>query len=176
MRRVVRYRRGRMLAFWAGIGILFVTVAVNRLFASGLVNYRVLYGWLEQRLETEIPGTFAVLRILFLRGLQTAAVVALCSGGFRQFFVRMIPAVMGGGASGIIVLLTWSRGAVGLPLALALWLPHGLLYLAVWAALLLRLSSGERLRERRFLSAVWALFLAGILLEILINPWILRVF
>lgn len=178
---VARFSKGQMLAFWMGLGVLFATVALNRLFASGLINYPVLYGYLMQEVEQGLGrdrgvSTFAVVKTVILRSAQTVTVIFLCRSRFRQFFCRAVPAAIGGSAASYIVLLTWSRGIAGLPQFLALWLPQGLLFLAVWVALLLRLASGEEVRQRNFLSAVLSLFMAGILLEILINPWFLRIF
>jgi len=172
---MVRLRQEHMLAFWTGIGILFATAGVNRLFASGLVNYQVLYGYLEQGWK-QGPGrsTFAVLKIVVIRSAQTAAVIFLCRGRFRQFFCCALPVLLGAGAGFSLVLLTWCRGAVGILLFVALWFPHGLCYLAVWTALFFRYVSGYEVRQQKFRSAVLALLALGILLEILINPWFLR--
>ena len=170
-----RLRQEHMLVFWTGIGILFATVAVNRLFASGLVNYQILYGYLEQSWTQGADRSgFASWKITAMRGAQTAAVVFLCRGRFRQFLCRGLLVLFGAGAGLYLVLLTWCRGVAGLPVFVALWFPHGICYLGVWMVLILRYAAGHEVYRQSFWSAVLVLFIAGILLEILVNPWFLR--
>lgn len=163
---MVRVRREYVPVFWAGVGILLASVAANRLFASELVNYPVLYGYLEQGWQQRGDWDgLAVAKVVVLRAMQTVAVALLCRGRFKRLACRMIPALIGGGTGLSIVLLTWSRGAVGILLFLALWFPHGLCYLAVWGLLLLRCAMDCEVQTRSFWSAVLAALAAGILLE-----------
>lgn len=55
------------------------TVGANRVFASGLVDYRILYQYLQRGWQSLAQKDFScVLRILLVRFLETAVVEFLC--------------------------------------------------------------------------------------------------
>lgn len=166
------YRYSLML--WAGIGILFATVAANRLFSSGLINYQVLYeaivqGW--QRSASE--GMWQDIRILLLRLAELAAVGVICQRAERyrrQTGIYLLLFYLGATVGVSVVLMTWCRGAWGIVCYIASCMPHDLFYLGAWGIMILRVREGGNIRSGKFWGVVLLLFLAGLFSEICLNP------
>ncbi len=158
-----------MLLFWLASGVALATVGVNRLFASGVVNYQVLYeavsgGWLRAA-EHQWD-----LRILLVRLAETAFLFLICRGRLRGPGPAVILLAAGFSAGTAMVLFTWCRGLWGIFCFVLSGFPHDLFYLAAWGLLILRYTLYANVRRGRFWSVTVLLFLAGILTELWINP------
>lgn len=176
-----RISQGYYLLLWMGIGIVVATLAANRLFSSGLVNYQVLYqnmvaGW-QHGAEAGRTDIWTVLRILAVRMMETAAIAFVCRSAFRRgrrIGITLLLAYTGAVTGVCMVLMTWCRGLLGIFSCFAACMPHYLFYLMAWGMLILQALSGYEIRRGRFWTAFGLLFAAGILSEIFINPFFLR--
>lgn len=165
---------------WIGIGIVAATVAANRLFASGLVNYQVLYRYMEagwqHGAEMGRMDARAVFEILTVRLAETAVIAFVCRrashGGHRTGICLLL--IYSGAVTGLsVVLMTWCRGFLGIFCGIAACMPHYLLYLAAWGILILQALAGYEIRKNRFWPVVGLLVAAGIMAEIWLNPFFL---
>ena len=169
-----RRNQGIYLLFWIGAGLLLATVAANQMFASGVVDYHVLYGYLQRGWEnTKEKQLGSVIRILLVRILQTAVVEVLCRGRMNRLSVGVLLSWAGCGAGFSMALMTWHRGAYGLIVFLLSNFPHQLFYGMAWGILIIRCLSGYEARRNRFRGAVLACLLFGILSEVHVNPMLL---
>lgn len=172
-----RKNQGIYLFFWISIGILAATVGANRVFASGLVDYRLLYqhllhGWQK----TAERDWRCVFRVLFVRLFQTAVVEMTCRSRPRRLTVPLLLIWAGCSAGFSLVLMTWSQGGFGLAVFLVSNFPHQLFYGAAWGILIFKCLSGYEARRRRFWGAVAALLLFGVLAEVHVNALLLSFF
>lgn len=169
-----RRSQGIYLLFWVGLGMLLATVTGNRLFASGLVDYRILYQYLQQGWQNMLAKDWkCLLRILLVRSLQTAAVEFLCRNRLHRLLVPLLLVWAGCSAGFSLVLMTWYRGGFGLIVFLASNFPHQLFYGTAWGILIFKCLSGYEVRRRRFWGAVAALLLFGVLMEVHVNARLL---
>lgn len=173
----MRRGQGFFLIFWFGVGVALATLAANRVFSSGLVDHRILYesleqGW-RQLLEKRAAG---ILRVLFLRLLQTVAVAWLCRKRSRPFLLLFPLCWAGFGAGLSLVVMTWNRGPFGLLWFVLSWFPHQLFYGAAWGMMILDRLSGRGGRNGSFRAGMAALVMFGILTEIQLNPRLLSLF
>ncbi len=163
--------QGIYLLFWIGAGILLATIAANQLFASGVVDYQILYGYLQRGWQnTGEKRLGSIFWILLVRMAETVMVEMLCRSRMRRLWVGLLLLWIGCGAGFSLVLMTWYNGAYGLVVFLLSNFPHQLFYGLSWGILIIRHFSGYEARERRFWGVVLALLLFGILAEIHINP------
>lgn len=176
-----RSAQGYFLLIWLGLGIAVATLTANRLFASGLVNYQVLYQYMVQGWQhgTTAGGVDAwtVIQILGVRVAETAVVVFVCRSaarGGRRLGVSLLLAYTGAVTGLCVVLMTWCRGFVGIFCCLAACMPHYLFYLTAWGILILQAIAGYEIRKGRFWPVVGLLITAGIMSEIWLNPFFLR--
>lgn len=170
----MRRNQGIYLIFWVSVGMALATVAANRVFASGLVDYCILYQYLQRGWQSLAQKDFScVLRILLVRILETAVVEFLCRNRLHRMFVPLLLVWAGCSAGFSLVLMTWYQGAAGLLLFLASNFPHQLFYGAAWGILIFKCLSGYEARRRRFWGAVAALLLFGVLAEIHVNTLLL---
>ena len=162
------------LLFWIGVGMMTATVAANRAFASGLVDYRILYQYLQRGWQSMIEKDWkCMLRILAVRSLQTAAVELICRNRLHWLSVPFLLIWAGCSAGFSLVLMTWYQGWMGLFFFLISNFPHQLFYGTAWGILIFRCLSGYEVRLRRFWGAVAALLLFGVLAEVHINTLLL---
>lgn len=175
-----RISQGYYFLIWIGIGIVAATMAANRLFASGLVNYQVLYRYMEagwqHGVETGRMDAWAVLEILMVRLTETAVIAFVCRrashGGHRIGICLLL--IYSGAVTGLsIVLMTWCRGFIGIICCLMACMPHYLLYLMAWGILILQALAGYEIRKNRFWPVIGLLVAAGIMAEIWLNPFFL---
>ncbi len=170
-----RFRQEYELMFWIAAGWILAAAAANRLFASGLVDYRALYGFVAKGWEDTIRKQHgSEFRIIFVRLLETWLVVFACGERRRRIGVRLLLLTAGMSAGVSLVLLTWSRGIVGIFCFLVTGFPHMIFYIAAWGVLVLQSMMSFRGRKSRLLCAVAALFSAGLCSEILLNPLLLK--
>lgn len=175
-----RISQGYYLLIWVGIGIVAVTLAANRLFASGLVNYQVLYeymlqGWQHGTKEGR-ADTWALIEILTVRLVETAVIAFVCrsaSRDGRRLWVCLLLLYSGAVTGLSVVLMTWCRGFTGIFLCLVACLPHYLFYLTAWGILILQALAGYEIRKGRFWPVIGLLLTAGIMSEIWLNPFFL---
>lgn len=178
MRRVAQ---GYYLLIWMGVGIVAATIAANRLFASGLVNYQALYqymlqGW-QHGTETSGADAWVMTEILVIRLAETTVVAAACrrkAHGGGRIGICLLLAYMGAVTGLSVALMTWCRGFIGIFCCLAACLPHYLFYLMAWGILVLQAMAGYEIRKSRFWPVVGLLMTAGIMSEIWLNPFFLR--
>lgn len=176
-----RITQGYALLIWTGIGIVAATMAANRLFASGLVNYQVLYqyvaqGW-QHGADADGMDVWIILQILFVRLAETAVVALVCrraARGRRKLGIFLLLAYMGAVTGLSVVLMTWCRGFAGIFCCLLACLPHYLFYLTAWGILILQALAGYEIRRGRFWPVVVIFMTAGIMSEIWLNPFFLR--
>lgn len=163
------------LFFWLTAGWLLGAVGVNRLFASGLINSQVLYGFVTDGWLGAMEGQkAAVWRIAAVRMMQTAAVVGICRSRIQSFGIPFLLVLTGLAGSTSLVVFTWCRGLEGLWCFLISGFPHQLFYLAAWWLLAYRYGYGLSARRGRFWSAVISLTAGGMAAEIRLNPLFLR--
>jgi len=156
-----------------GVGTAAGTVLANRLFASGLVDYRLLY---ETCVRTAGDSGFggSSARLILIRILETAAVTFTCSGNRGRTGAGTLLVLAGCFVSAKLSLMTWCRGILG-PLAFAVGcFPDGPLYAAAWGLLILRAVAGREVRRERFWLMFALLTAAAVLLEIYVSPAFLR--
>ena len=176
-----RITQGYALLIWMGIGIVVATMAANRLFASGLVNYQVLYQYMVQGWQrgtgTEGADAWTMIQILVVRLAETAVIAFVCrraAHGRGKIGIFLLLAYTGAVTGLSVVLMTWCRGFVGIFCCLAACLPHYLFYLMAWGILILQALAGYEIRKGRFWPVVALLLTAGIMSEIWLNPFFLR--
>ncbi len=160
-----REKQEYYLLFWLAAGTVFATVAANRLFAAGIVSYEALYRSIAEGWRIGRPG-----RILLVRLAQTAAIFWFCRSrraGMGLSFLLFLAGFIGATA---LVMFTWNRGWFGLVCFLLSGFPQEGFYLAAWGLMILHCGLGVAVRPGRFWSAVLALFLAGLFLELRLNP------
>ena len=151
--------------------MLLATIAGNRLFASGLVDYRILYQYLQQGWQNMLAKDWkCLLRILLVR---SPAIEFLCRNRLHKFSVPLLLIWAGCSAGFSLVLMTWYRGGFGLVVFLVSHFPHQIFYGIAWGILIFKCLSGYEARRRRFWGAVIALLLFGILMEVHVNAWLL---
>jgi len=172
-----QFQQRYALLFWLGAGVLISTILVNRVFASGLVNYDVLYqrvlaGWNV----TEDMKPWRTFRILLVRCLETAGIWITVKRGGRRIAVYLLLFLAGAGIGLSVVLITWSCGVMGLPICLLSWLPHYLCYVPAWGAVILPVYYGYEVRQSKVLSLSIGFMALGIVSEIIVNPWLLTFF
>ncbi len=169
--------QGVYLLFWIGLGMAAATIGANRMFASGLVDYRLLYQYLQEGWRNTAAGDWkSVCRILLVRVAETAVIELLCRSRFHRLSVPLLLIWAGCGIGMSLVLMTWHQGFWGLFVFLASIFPHQLFYGTAWGILLIKCLSGYEARRRRFWGAVTALLLFGILLEVHVNAKMLSFF
>lgn len=176
-----RISQGYYLLLWMGIGIVVATLAANRLFSSGLVNYQVLYqsmvaGW-QHGAEADRIDVWAVIQILAVRMMETAAIAFVCRSAFRRgrrIGISLLLVYTGAVTGVCMVLMTWCRGFFGIVSCFAACMPQYVFYLMAWGMLSLQALSGYEIRRGRFWTVFWLLLAAGILSEIFLNPFFLR--
>lgn len=162
---------------WLILGWLTAAVLANRLFASGIVSYEVLYDSLRQGWSLAAERGFAVvLRVLVLRVLGFLAILWMLNSRGRQAGIRFLLFVFGLSAGLSLVLMTWCRGMLGLVLFLMAGFPQELFYLSALGILFYRYAFVRETMKIRFWGTVVLLFLLGILCEIWINPMITKYF
>lgn len=169
-------RKGReiYLLFWIGAGLALATIGANRVFASGLVDYRLLYQYVLEGWQNTAAGDWkCVLRILLVRIVQTVAIEAMCRSRLQRIAVPFLLIWAGCGAGLSLVLMTWYRGVFGLIVFIVSVFPHQLFYGTAWGILIFKCLSGYEARRRRFWGAVVALLLFGILMEVHVNARLL---
>lgn len=170
----MRRNQGIYLLFWIGVGLTLATIGANRVFASGLVDYQVLYQYVLEGWQSTAAGDWkCIMRILLVRILQTAGIEALCRSRMNKVAVPFLLIWVGCAAGLSLVLMTWYRGIFGLIVFLISVFPHQLFYGTAWGILLFKCLSGYETRRHRFWGAVTALLLFGILLEIHVNARLL---
>lgn len=169
-----RKRQYQYVLLWAGTGILLATIVANRVFASGLVDYRLMYQSLQQGWQNMTQKDWkCAVRILGIRSLQMAAVALMCRNRLHRILVPLLLIWAGAGAAFSLVTMTWSQGVPGLLIFLVSNFPHQLFYGAAWGILIFKCLSGYEVQKRRFWGAVTALLLFGILAEIHVNAFLL---
>lgn len=168
-------RRETYLLFWFAAGWLMAAVGANRLFASGLVNYQILYGYMTRGWESVMQGqTAGVVKILAVRMAETALIVGVCRSHLKGFGISLILMIAGLSAGISLVLLTWCRGLMGIVCFLLAGFPQDLFYLAAWGILILKYAMSYEVRKGKFWSMVFAFLLLGICAEIWLSPVFLR--
>ena len=166
-----RNRYGYLFFFWLAAGVGISTAAANRLFLSGIINYQALYEAVSQGWQEAVPGWGAgSVRTLAIRLLETAVLAFLCRGRVWQLGTAAFLFVAGLSAGTAPAVFTWCRGVFGLICFWGAGFPHMLCYGAVWGLFLTRAAWGGGVRRSRFWGLAAALFLAGVLGELWINP------
>lgn len=176
-----RISQSDLLILWIGIGVLAATVAANRLFASGLVNYEVLYRYMQGGWQRGLPdgreGIWDALKILTVRLSETAVVEFVCrkaaQGGRRRIGIYLLLFYSGAVTGVSVVLTTWCCGIRGIFFCMLSCIPHYGFYLPVWGIFILRSLGGYETRRGRFWAVVGLLFLAGVWSEVWLNPFFL---
>lgn len=173
--------QGYTLLIWLGIGIVAATVAANRLFASGLVNYQTLYQYVVQGWQhgagPDGADAWTVIEVLTVRLAETAVVAFVCrqaAQGGKKIGIFLLLAYTGAVTGVTVVLMTWCRGFFGIFCCLVACLPHYLFYLMAWGILILQALAGYEIRKGRFWPVVALVMTAGIMSEIWLNPFFLR--
>lgn len=170
-----RIRRESYLLLWLAAGWLIAAVAANRLFASGLVNYQVLYGYVAQGWQETVQGqASAVLKILLVRLGQTALIAAVCRSHMRGPGIVLLLLCAGLSAGVSLVLLTWCRGVMGIACFLLAGFPQDLFYMAAWGILIVKYAMSYEVRRGKFWSMVLSFLLMGICAEIWLSPVFLQ--
>lgn len=170
-----RIRQEYRILFWYASGMIPAALLMNRLIQSGVVNDRLLLEMLQKGWKQTAEGaTWAVWRIVLIRLAELAGIIVLCQSRLRTAAVRLLPCFWGVSTSVRMVLLTWSKGAAGLFCFLFSILPHGIAYAVLCLLLLFRYSCHCEVRRGRFWSASVSLAALGILLEIYVNPFLLK--
>lgn len=177
-----RSTQGYYLLVWVGLGIVAATLASNRLFASGLVNYQVLYqymvqGWRNGAAAEKGADAWVMTQIFAVRLAETAAVAFVCRSaarGGRRVGICLLLAYTGAVTGLCVALMTWCRGFAGIFCCLAACLPHYPFYLAAWGILILQAMAGYEIRKGRFWPVIGLLVAAGMMSEIWLNPFFLR--
>ncbi|MCD8082013.1 MAG: hypothetical protein LUE86_00460 [Clostridiales bacterium] len=159
----MRSREIQVLAFWFVSGWLLAAVAANRMFASGLVSYPVLYRACMDGGETEAAGR--ICRIVLVRLLQMTVLFAVCHGRGRMAGVRAIAAFVGASAAFSLVLLVWIHGMAGLFCFLGSGRLHEPGDRALLAVMVLHGGYQYPIRGWKLACVVAGLFLAGVFLE-----------
>ena len=168
-------RRESYLLFWLVAGWLFAAVGTNRLFASGLVNYQVMYGYVAQGWSAAIQGqTASVLKILLVRLGETALIASVCRSRMRGPGIILILIVAGLSAGVSLVLFTWCRGVMGIVCFILTGFPQDLFYFSAWGILILKYAMSYEVRRGKFWSMVASLLMLGICAEIWLSPLFLR--
>lgn len=168
-------RREFYLLLWLTAGWLLAAVGTNRLFAAGLVNYQVLYGYVVQGWADAIQGEpVSVLKIILMRLGETVLITAVCRSRLRGPGIVLILAGAGLSAGVSMVLLTWCRGVMGIVCFLIAGFPQDLFYLAAWGVLILKYAMSYEVRRGKFWSMVVSFLMIGICAEIWINPVFLK--
>lgn len=158
----------------AAAGILLGTIFCNQVFFSGLVNYTVLYGFLERGWNHAAAAEQGfVFDVLSVRLAETAAIFMLAKCRLRSSLIFFYTLWMGVCASAVLTILTWSRGFLGFPYFLACIFPHMFFYTVLWGLLALHCRMSYGIRRGRFWSVIAALAAAGICSEIFLNSRIL---
>lgn len=169
-----QFKQRYALSVCFGAGILISTIAVNRLFASGLVNYDILYQRVRQGWNAaDDHQQWRAFRILLVRCLETAAIWLTVKRGARRTAVFLLLFLAGAGAGFSVVLMTWNCGMMGLPVCLLSWLPHYLCYVPAWGTVILPVFYGFEIRRSRYWSLTIGFMALGIAGEIIVNPWLL---
>lgn len=169
-----RRNQGIYLLFWIGAGMLLATVFANRVFASGLVDYRILYHYLQKGWQKMIEKDWkCIMRILLIRSVQTLAVEFICRNRLHRLLVPLMLVWIGFSVGFSMVLMTWYQGMFGLIVFLVSNFPHQLFYGTAWGILIFKCLSGYEARKRRFWGAVAAFLLFGVLTEVHVNSMLL---
>lgn len=147
-----------------GWGMLSITLMGNYLFASGIVNYELLYqsvqlGW-DHAMKYEY---MTVIKILLIRTMITGGIWFTCRNRQCLFYKVIILVFIGIGIGYEIVLFTWNKGMLGLWYLLLCNTPHSFLYGGAWLFLI-----ENQGKQPKFIP--WILFGVGIFFEIYINP------
>lgn len=164
-------KREYYLFFWLAAGVAFATVAVNRLFAAGIVSYEALY---RSVAEGWSIGGQRNIRIFLVRWVQTGAILWVCRSGLRSLGISALLFTAGFSAGTALVLFTWCRGWFGLVCFLLSGFPQEGCYLIAWGLMIIRYGLGMEVRPGRFWSAVLTFLLTGLFLELKINPLIVK--
>lgn len=166
------------LILWIGIGIAAATLMGNRLFASGLVDYQMLYGYVSRGWQN-IPENrlWMGIRICAVRLAETAVLSVICRQKNRQIKKIGICLVLVccGAVTGLsIVLLTWCRGLLGIFCCVASWMPQYLFYVCAWGIMIFPAVSGYEIRTGKYRIAAALFLAAGIMTEVWVNPFFLK--
>lgn len=174
--------RGKQkILLWTVAGWISAAVLTNRIFASGLVNIRVLSGLIQDRFfylpEENRAGW---IRLAVFRLVQTGVLAGICAGRFSDIGIRLILFLAGACASATLVLLTWMGGAKGLWLFLCASFPQDLFYLASWTLLIAESVEYPNPLSKPYQKQIWLvsgiLCAVGIWLEAVIGTWIFKNF
>lgn len=179
-------KREYVLFFWLAAGTAFATAAANRLFAEGIVSFQALYRCVAGAWDAAGQAGFEPadagggllgreLRIVLSRCLQTAAVFWLCRSRKNGLTIPALLFTAGFVGGTALVMFTWCRGWFGLVCFFLSGFPQEGFYLTAWGLMVIRYGMGMEVRAGRFWSAVLALFLAGLFLEIQLNPLIVTI-
>lgn len=172
-----RIRRKYYLLFWLMAGWLVASVCVNRLFAAGLINYSVLYGFVVRGWEaTAQRQTAALGKIIFWRVAETALLTGICRSRLRRPGAGVFLCMVGMSAGASLVLLTWYHGIWGLPAYLLAGFCQDMCYVAAWVMIIYYYTADYEVHRGRFWSAVLFLLTCGIGAEITLSPLILKFF
>lgn len=159
---------------WLCVGILIATIAANRLFASDLINYLVLYQWLSGGWEKQMESPNSViLWVLLIRLSETALIALVCQRAryyHKQMGVYLMVCYFGVAIGLTIVLFTWCLGIKGILACLFVSFPHELFYCFVWGIMILRTELAGEHTNGRFYLLCMLLMAVGIIMEIWINP------
>lgn len=169
-----QYQQRYGLILWFGMGIIVSTIAANRLFASGVVNYQMLHQYVQRGWDVgQQKNMWVSVKTILVRILETAAIYLVCKRGFRHLAVwgLLFLAGVGGGLS--ITLMTWNYGLRGILVSFLSWLPHYLCYLSAWGMMILPGYFGYEVRKGRYLSVIIGFTAMGIVAEILVHPLLL---
>ena len=165
-----RKNQGIYLLFWISAGIVLATIGANRVFASGLVDYRLLYQYLLEGWQSMAARDWkCVLRVLSVRFFQTAVVELICRSRLHRILLPLLLVWAGCSFGFALVLMTWYQGVFGLVVFLVSNFPHQLFYGTAWGILIFKCLSGYEVRRRMFWGAVAAFLLFGILAEVHVN-------
>ena len=174
-------KRERRLFLWMIAGWVLASVLTNRAFFSGLVNVAVLSEMIGNRCGNLCgESRYGWIRLVLLRVLQTGGLAGICAGRFAKAGVRAVLFLIGACASATLVILTWTRGAVGLLLFLCAAFPQDLFYLAAWFLLIAESVEYPYPLPRPYRRRIWLiagmLCAAGIWAELVIGNRILKIF
>lgn len=165
------------LAAAALVGWIVSVLLCNWTFYTGIVNYEVLYQRVAACWDRALLlEKWERLRILAVRLLEMAGVAAVSRCRVRKAGSFLILFLVGfcGGMS--LSLLVWSRGILGALLFLGAGFPQDLCYLLCIVLLLSKGCTRSMPSKERFFCATVFLLAAGILLELYVNPLLVRLF
>lgn len=165
------------LAAAALVGWIISVLLCNWTFYTGIVNYEVLYRNVAACWDRALLlGTWDRLRILAIRLLEMAGVAAVARCQFRKAGSFLVLFFIGFGGGMFLSLLVWSRGIVGVLLFLGAGFPQNLCYLLCIILLLSKGCTRSMPSKERFFCVTVFLFASGILLELYVNPLLVRLF